>query len=129
MHVPPTALRGRRPRTTYLYEDTDHPDRITGALGEPWFTLDDRALLLGLEAYEATLCPGCGQPKELAWHAAVQASWESEDAVCHACTTRAGGSQVAYSRLTTSVTDEDLATLPPFVWGQTTTTPDPPSKT
>jgi hypothetical protein len=127
MHVPPTALRGRRPRTTYLYEDTEHPDRITGALGEPWFTLDDRALLLGLEAYEATLCPGCGQPKELAWHAAVQASWDSEDAVCHACTTRAGH-QVAYSRLTTSVTDEDLAALPPFVWGQTTTTPDPPSQ-
>lgn len=125
MRVGPTTLRGRQPVTTYFYEDPQHPERVTGTLGEPWFTSDDRCLLLGLEAYEATLCPGCGQPQVLAWHSIAQQSWESREAVCHACTTRAGH-QVAYSRLTTSLNDGDIAGLPPFVWGETTTRPDPP---
>jgi hypothetical protein len=126
MRVGPTALRGRRQNTTYLYDDEKHPDRVTSTVGEPWFTTDDRALLLGLKAYEDTLCPGgCGQPKELAWHSHGQLSWESDEVVCHACTARKG-EQVTFSRLSTTLTAEDIRRFPAFEWGETTTRPDPP---
>jgi hypothetical protein len=35
--------------------------------GEPEWTEDDLALLLGLQAYEDALCKGCGHPIDEAW--------------------------------------------------------------
>jgi hypothetical protein len=85
-------LRGRPRRTTYLYdEDTG---RITGAVEAPEWTEQDRAALLGLQQYELTLCPGCGNPKQTAWHADAKPMWEHEGFVCTPCTLRDGKERV-----------------------------------
>lgn len=57
----------------------------------PW-TDEDRALMLALDLYRSTLCPGCDQPKETAWHPDQDGWWEADPAatfVCHPCTVRA----------------------------------------
>jgi hypothetical protein len=109
---------------TYLYEDLAHPDRPTGYLESPEWTEEDRALLLALAEYEATLCRGCGEPKQVAWHSHMEGFYEGEKWVCHACTAQADH-QVIYS---TVQVDKDLPashleTLPPFEIGITTTPP------
>lgn len=56
----------------------------------PEWTLEDRAALLGLQEYEATLCPGCGQPKQTAWHSDMTGWWKTRQFVCLPCTAQAG---------------------------------------
>lgn len=110
-------------RTTYLYDDPEHPERITGTVDNPEWTEEDRALLLALVAYEATLCPGCGQPQHLAWHAHTQEEWDAGALVCHACTAKNGGEEVTYHFPTLFLAPERVAKLPPFEIGKTTTEP------
>lgn len=110
---------------TYLYDDPQLPDRPTGHVESPEWTDDDRALLLALAAYEATLCPGgCGQPRELAWHSHMEGFYEATKWICHACTVRDGQDVV----FTLTLPDPDLpaeriAGFPPFELGVTTTEP------
>ena len=83
-------LRGRLRTTIYRYDDPEHPDRVTSTVESPAWTDDDRALLLALADYEATLCPGCGEPKQHAWHSDLDGWYEPEQLVCHACTAQQG---------------------------------------
>lgn len=75
--------------TTFLYDDPDHRDRITGTVESPDWTDDDRALLLALQMYESSLCPGCGYPIDQAWHTHSDGWWETTSYVCYPCTTQA----------------------------------------
>ncbi len=117
----PTLYCGIRfPTTTLLYDDPDHPDRVTSTIESASITPDDHALLEGLESYEATLCR-CGFPREMAWHSDMDGWFEAEEYVCHACTAQAGR-QVAYTVVrNTRPTDNSV---PAFVLGVTTTRPD-----
>lgn len=56
----------------------------------PEWTDEDRAALLGLQEYESTLCPGCGNPKQHAWHTDMTGWWKSRRFVCLPCTENAG---------------------------------------
>lgn len=112
-------------RVTYLYEDPAHPERPSGHLESPEWTPDDRALFLALQMYEDTLCPGgCGQPKELAWHSAMEGWFEATEWVCHACSARQGHE----ARFSIVEVDKDLPlavvdAFDPFEIGVTTTEP------
>lgn len=117
-------MRGRQVETTYLYEDPEHPGRVTKTLISPAWTADDRALLLGLDLYESGMC-SCGQPKDVAWHELTDGEWEPERAVCHACTALQGH-QVVYQSAVLHMPAERRALMSPFVWGETTTEPSPP---
>lgn len=87
--MPPSRLRGRMTTTTFVYDDeSEHLNRPTGTIQSPEWTEDDRAALLGLAEYETTLCPGCGQPKHLAWHRRTDGEWEGHRWVCHACSAK-----------------------------------------
>lgn len=114
---------------TYTYEDPTHPDRPTGHLESPEWTEEDRCLLLALEEYESTLCPGgCGQPKHLAWHSHMEGFYEATGWVCHACTVQQGH-EVSFS---VPAVDKDLTRarideFPVFELGVTTTEPSPPA--
>lgn len=113
---------------TYLYDDHEHQDRPSGHIESPAWTDDDRSLLLGLTTYEASLCPGCGIPKSLAWHFKMEGFYEGHQVVCHACTGRAGGrpeDEVAYSlvEIDEAMTPERIAAFPPFDLHSTVTEP------
>ncbi len=103
-----------------MYDDPEHPDRPTGHLEAALWTPADRALLLALGRHEATLCPGCGEPKHIAWHSWMDGEYHAPTAVCHGCTAMKG-TQVAYVQLERYATDAVLDRLPPFVFGETTT--------
>lgn len=123
-------LRGRATSTTYLYEDAEHPDRITGTVTSPAWTREDRDALLGLEQYEGTLCPGCGNPRQLAWHAHLEDDWESDLLVCAACTSKNPGperAQQVYAITTLHATAADIAALDPLEIGANTLKPTNPS--
>lgn len=122
MHVAPTLyLEVRQPSTTYVYGDPEHPDRCTGTLQSPPYTGEDRALLMGLESWEASLCR-CGVPVQVAWHSEMDGYFEADQVVCHVCTARAGR-QVGYSANLRSTRDP-AAPMPAFVPGKTITAPD-----
>lgn len=112
--------------TTYLYDDPEHPDRITGSLQSPPYTPEDHALLLGLDLYERSLCR-CGHPREIAWHSDMDGWWEGQDAqvVCYACSA-AHGKEIAYTLSATNTRPADRP-LPPFQLGVTTAAPAPDS--
>lgn len=79
-------MRGRPTRTTYVYGDPEHPDRVTATYtASPW-TDEDRLLMLAYAEYKNTLCPGCGHPKDTAWHPDNDGFFEVvREYVCHAC--------------------------------------------
>lgn len=111
--------------TTFVYGDPDHPDRPTSTIASPAWTPEDRALLMGLELYESSLCR-CGYPRSVAWHSEMD-GWfgddgEAEKYVCHACSAL-HGQQVAYP-LAMNTRPADADPLPPFRLGATTTAPD-----
>jgi len=124
MAVPPSILRGRIRTTTYLYDDPENPERRTGSVTTAEWTEDDRAALLGLEMYEATLCPGCGEPRETAWHADAEGEYEAHPFVCHACTAKQSREAV-YVALTAAPPAEKVAKFKPFDLLTTTTDPTP----
>lgn len=126
MAIAPSVLRGRLVTTTYLYDDPDHRDRPSGSVASPAWTEDDRSLLLGLEMYEGTLCPGCGEPRETAWHADAEGEYEAHTFVCHACTAKSStGRQSTFSALVVSPSPEKVAKFLPFDLLTTTTEPTP----
>jgi hypothetical protein len=105
--------------TTYEYDDQG---RVARAYTASAWTEEDRALMLAREQYRAGLCPGCGQPKDTAWHPdnegwfEVTASFE-----CHACTAlRREGDASAEPVVFHAVTDTrdyEKSPLPPFPTG------------
>lgn len=105
----------------YVYGDPEHPDRVTGAVSSPAYTREDRALLMGLEFYEASLC-ACGVPIALAWHSEMDGFYEADETVCHVCSARKGR-QVVYGTNLRNTRDMSQP-MPPFVPGKTITTPD-----
>jgi hypothetical protein len=111
----------RLPTVEYVYGDPEHPDRPTSAIHSPAYTREDRALLMGLESYEASLCR-CGVPVQVAWHSEMDGYFEADQVVCHVCTARAGR-QVPYSTNLRSTRDPALP-MPAFVPGKTITAPD-----
>lgn len=125
MAIAPSILRGRLLTTTYVYDDAEHPGRPTSSMTSPAWTEDDRALMLGLAAHETSLCPGCDQPRELAWHADAEGFYEAHSFVCHACTAKAGGKQSIYTTLTAVPPADKVARFLPFDLLTTTTEPTP----
>lgn len=81
----PTVFMGSRLiTTTYLYDDPDHPGRVTGSIESPAYTHEDRALLVALREWENSLCR-CGEPRAEAWHSGMDGEYEATPVVCHAC--------------------------------------------
>lgn len=79
-------FRGRRTTTVYVYDDQGRVQRTVTA--SPW-TDEDRALLLAYGKHKASRCPGCGEPKSLAWHPDNDGYYTVPDdlrVVCHGCT-------------------------------------------
>lgn len=125
--VAPTIFAGLRLReTTYVYDDPEHPDRVTRVIHSPDYVAEDHAMLLGLQLYEDSLCPGCGWPKHVAWHADMDGWFDAHEVKCHACTARreagADGTRapVTYTYTVDTRPEDDLV-LRPFVLGLTTT--------
>lgn len=87
----------------------------------PAYTETDRALLMAIDTYEASLCGGCGQPLEHAWHSGTEGWWETTSYVCWACTARTGD-EVAHP--VTRFTMPPDHPLDPFELGVTTYSPD-----
>ena len=110
----------RLPAVEYVYGDPEQPDRVTSAVSSPAYTREDRALLMGLEAYEGSLCR-CGVPIAVAWHSEMDGYPEADLVVCHFCTARAG-KQVVYATNLRNTRDPALP-MPPFVPGKTITAP------
>lgn len=109
----------RLPTVEYVYGDPEHPDRPTSAVQSPAYTREDRALFMGLEAYNSSLCR-CGVPIRVAWHSEMDGFFEGDEAVCHVCTARAGR-QVVYA--TVRNTRDPARPMPPFIPGKTITAP------
>jgi hypothetical protein len=81
---------------------------------------------MGLEAFEHNaerhdLC-ACGHPREVAWHSEMDGWYEGRGFVCHACTARNGGKQVAHW-IAVDTRPPGHPELPPFVLGVTTSEP------
>lgn len=81
----------------------------------PW-TAEDRALLLAYRSYRATLCPGCGHPKETAWHVDNGGEFEvTSRYTCHPCTAKRadnGGSDPVEYVVVTDTRDYAADPLP-----------------
>ncbi|WP_191564970.1 hypothetical protein [Janibacter melonis] len=54
------------------------------APGKKWTRLDWLGLV-ALEAFEADLCPGCGQPRTYSTDDDAHRRYSVEDVTCHAC--------------------------------------------
>lgn len=91
----------------------------------PAFTEEDRCLLLGLDAYEGSLCPGCDHPIELAWHSEMNGWFETDSYVCHSCTSKLEDQSkpTAYSIVRNTMPPDRVAALPAFELGETTSAP------
>jgi CDGSH-type Zn-finger protein len=109
-----------------LYEDPESPERVTGTVESPEWTPEDRALLLALQQYESTLCPGpCGQPRHSAWQ--TDGWHKTRTFTCDACTAMAradseDASKVAPVRYTITWLDPaaDIDDLGPLTYGEAT---------
>jgi len=95
--VAPTVFAGlRRIETTYLYEDPEHPERVTSSFQSAEYTPADQALLMGLAAAEEQSKHSrqgncvCGFPIEVAWHSDLNGWWQVDEYVCEVCTVRKG---------------------------------------
>ena len=123
LRIAPTLyLEMRLPSVQYLYDDPQHPDRRTGAVHSPAWTHEDRALLMGLESYEASLCK-CGVPIRVAWHSEMDGYYEIDQVVCHACSARAGR-QVVYTHAAAATPAIPARPMPEFIPGKTITAPE-----
>jgi hypothetical protein len=78
------VLRGRVIPTFYEH---DEQGRVVRSWQQPEWTAEDRALMLGRQTYEKSLCGRCGHPKERAWHPDNEGWFEVTEVIeCHACT-------------------------------------------
>lgn len=70
--------------TTYI---RDGAGRVIRSVTSSVWTQEDRDLMLAWREYQLSLCPGCGHPKETAWHHHSEDSFEHQgDFICWACT-------------------------------------------
>ena len=71
--------------TTYEYDDAGRLIRSTTVREAEWNEVD-RGAALALQAYEAGLCGGCGQPTSQSMDPDTQFRWRGKLlAQCHAC--------------------------------------------
>lgn len=89
-------LRGRVISTTYEYDDKN---RVIASYASPAWTSEDHDLLIALAEYEATLCPGCGHPKDWAWHPDNEAEgwFEKHEFTCQGCAATHGPERATYA--------------------------------
>lgn len=72
-------------------EETTHTYDASGRLctsrtiREPAWLETDRALAVGLELAERSLCPGCRQPRDRAWHIDQGGWYDVEVVECAGC--------------------------------------------
>lgn len=119
--VAPTLFAGlRMVTTTYVYDDPEHPERVTSTIASPAYTVEDQGLMLALEDYENELCR-CGQPRDVAWHSDMDGWFESESFVCHACSALRDDDEKTKYHVVRDTRPDSSAPLAPFVLGQTTT--------
>lgn len=72
---------------TYLYDDREHPDRVTRTVQASAWTEEDQALMEAWSEYQDSLCPGCKHPKATAWHHMNEDAFDHEgDFICWGCT-------------------------------------------
>lgn len=88
-------LRGRVISTTYEY---DNAGRVIASYASPAWTSEDHDLMIALAEYEATLCPGCGHPKDWAWHPGLASEgwFDQHEFTCQACATMHGPERAVY---------------------------------
>lgn len=73
-----------------MYETLpDGRERLARTFTASAWTPEDRALMLAWRRYTATLCSGCGEPKDRAWHPDMDGWYEAEHVfTCWSCTAR-----------------------------------------
>lgn len=105
-------MGSRLPATRWLYEDPEHPDRVTGTVSSPPYTPEDQALFMALRTFESQLCR-CGYHRSIAWHPDMDGGWfEQRSYKCHACSAQKG-EDVIYDVAADTRPGDDRA-LPPF---------------
>lgn len=77
--------------------------------------------------YENTLCPGCGQPKEIAWHAESDGEYVGHEFVCFGCKAQSGESSATYHALVRIPDAQALARYSPFDLIESTAAPSQPN--
>lgn len=70
--------------TSYTYDDDGQLAR-TKTIRQPQWMTEDRILALALDTYERSLCSGCGQPRDRAWHPDMDGWYEAEEVICNGC--------------------------------------------
>lgn len=122
LSIAPTVFAGIRLREhTYVYDDdpdSSHPGRLLRTIESPAYVAEDHALLLGLDMYEKSLCPGCGWPRHVAWHADMDGWFEASSVKCQACS--ALESRPRLYHFTVDTRQDPDEPLTPFVLGLTT---------
>lgn len=105
--------------TTYEYDDAG---RLLRSWAQSEWTEEDRALMLARDTYRSSLCPGCGQPKDHAWHPDNDGWYEvTVTFECHACTALAReanpGAEPVEFHAVTDTRDYAKNPLPPLPTG------------
>ena len=118
MRVAPTIYLGARvPETLYVYEDPEHPDRVTRTVASPAWIDEDHGLLLAL-AHVEQLERGfgtcrCGHPAKEAWNPEMDGWYEVVEVVCHACTAASDDGEVK-RQIVRNTRPVSKGPLPPF---------------
>lgn len=63
--ISPSAFRGR---PSVEWRDYDDAGRVVKTVTRSPWTPEDRALMIARQIHHRSLCPGCGMPKDKAWH-------------------------------------------------------------
>jgi len=103
------------PETLYLYEDLEHPDRVTRTVASPAWVVEDRALLIALDIVDRDEGPRCecGHPISEAWNPEMDGWYEPTEVVCHACTAASDDGEVKRT-IVRNTRPPDKGPLPPF---------------
>lgn len=111
--VPLSRYRGRE-TVQHTYYTRDEQGQVTHArtVQEPAWLESDRWLALALDVYEQSLCPGCQQRRDRAWHPDMEGWYEPRTRQCHACSAR-DGQDVNFAQIEdTGPPDNELHPLP-----------------
>lgn len=79
-------LRGRPvvEETTHTYDDEGRVVKTRTIRQSEW-TREDRLLAMAVDAYERSLCGGCGQPRDRAWDPRMSIHFAADEVECHGC--------------------------------------------